>query len=93
MNKSELIAEVQSQAELSKKDATNAVNAVLNIVTDELAEGGKVAISGFGIFETRQRPERVARNPQTGDTLTVPATVVPKFKVGAKLKRVVAGEE
>lgn len=93
MNKSELIVEVAEQAEISKKDATNAVNAVLNIITDELAEGGRVALAGFGIFETRHRPERVARNPQTQETLTVPATVVPKFKVGAKLRRVVAGEE
>lgn len=93
MNKSELIAEVSEQAEISKGQAKDAVNAVLNIITDELAEGGKVALAGFGIFETRERPERVARNPQTQETLTVPATVVPKFKVGAKLRRVVAGEE
>jgi len=90
MNKSELIAAVADETGLSKKDAQNAVNAVLNIIAEELAEGGRVAISGFAIFETRERPERVARNPQTGETLTVPATVVPKVKFGSTLKRLVA---
>lgn len=89
MNKTELVAAVAEKAGLSKKDADAAVAAVVAAVTDALANGEKVQLIGFGTFETRERAEKQARNPRTGETMTVPATKVPAFKAGAALKAAV----
>lgn len=90
MKKTELVAAVASKAELSKKDAEAAVNAVVAAVTEALANGESVQLVGFGTFEVRERSEKVCRNPRTGETMTVAATKVPAFKAGKALKDTVA---
>ncbi|OFI46717.1 DNA-binding protein [Floricoccus tropicus] len=85
-NKQDLVAKVAEKAELTKKDAELAVNAVFSSVSEFLAEGEKVQLIGFGTFETRERAARTGRNPQTGKTLEIAATTVPAFKAGKALK-------
>jgi len=86
MNKQQLVENIMTKTELPKKTAENFVNAFVETVSDALAEGDKVQLIGFGTFETRERGAREARNPQTGETLTVGAKRVPAFKVGKALK-------
>ncbi len=86
MNKTELIAAVAETAEISKKDAEKALNAVVSTITKELEEGGKVQLVGFGTFEVRQREARQGKNPRTGEAIEIAACKVPAFKVGKQLK-------
>lgn len=86
MNKSELITQVSESAELSKKDATKAVDAVFEAISDALQKGDKVQLVGFGNFEVRERSARKGRNPQTGEEIDIPASKVPAFKPGKSLK-------
>ena len=86
MNKTELIAAVAEKAELSKKDAEKAVNALLDTVVEEVAKGEKIQLVGFGTFERRERNEREGCNPQTGAKIPIPASMVPAFKVGKAFK-------
>ncbi|MBP3951352.1 HU family DNA-binding protein [Bacillus suaedae] len=86
MNKTDLINAVSEQAELSKKDASKAVDAVFESITNALVEGGKVQLVGFGSFEVRERSARKGRNPQTGQEIEIPATKNPAFKPGKQLK-------
>ena len=90
MNKTELVAAVAAKAEISKKDAEKAVAAVFGAVEEALVKGEKVQLIGFGTFEVRDRAEKEARNPRTGETIKVAATKVPAFKAGAALKAKVA---
>lgn len=90
MKKTDLIAAVAAKAELSKKDAEAAVNAVVDAVTEALANGDSVQLVGFGTFDVRARSEKQCRNPRTGETMTVAATKVPGFKAGKALKDAVA---
>ena len=89
MNKSELIEEVQARLEVSRKEAADAVEAVVETIKAEVAKGEKVAISGFGIFEKIQRNARTARNPFDGSVVKVKAKAVPKFKPGADFRKFV----
>ena len=89
MNKPELIAAVAEKAEISKKDAEKAVKAFTDVVSEELVNGGKIQLVGFGTFEVSERPAREGRNPRTGETMTIAATKTPKFKVGKALKDMV----
>ena len=89
MNKTELVAAVAAKAELSKKDAEAAVKAVIDSVTEALADGDKVALVGFGTFEVKTRAARTGKNPRTGDAISIPASKVPSFKAGAALKNAV----
>ena len=89
MNKTELIAAVAEKAEISKKDAEKAVKAFTDVVSEELVNGGKIQLVGFGAFEVSERPAREGRNPRTGETMTIAATKTPKFKVGKALKDMV----
>ena len=89
MNKSELIAAVAKEADLTKKDAEAAVNAVTGVITDALKAGDKVQIVGFGTFETRARAARTGKNPRTGETIEIEASKVPAFKAGKALKDLV----
>ena len=89
MNKTELVAAVAEKAEISKKDADKAVAALIETVTEALKAGDKIQLVGFGTFEVRERPARVGRNPQTKETITIPASKVPAFKAGAALKNAV----
>ena len=86
MNKTELIAAVAEKAELSKKDAEKAVNALLDTVVEEVAKVKKSQLVGFGTFERRERKEREGCNPQTGAKIPIPASMVPAFKVGKAFK-------
>ena len=86
MNKTELTAAVAEKTGLSKNAAAAAVQAVTDIITDELKAGGKVQIVGFGTFEVTERAAREGRNPQTGETMTISASKAPKFKAGKALK-------
>ena len=90
MNKAELVAAVAEKTSLSKKDSEKAVNAALDVITAELAAGGKVQLVGFGSFETKKRDARVGRNPRTKEEIKIPASRVPAFKAGKALKDVVA---
>ena len=85
-NKADLIEGVASKTELTKKDATAAVEALFDVVTETLADGERVQVIGFGSFEVRDRAARKGRNPQTGDEIEIPATKVPAFKAGKGLK-------
>ena len=89
MNKTELIAAVAEKAEISKKDAEKAVKAFTDVVSEELVNGGKIQLVGFGTFEVSERPAREGRNPRTGETMTIAATKTPKVKVGKALKDMV----
>jgi DNA-binding protein HU-beta len=90
MNKTELINAVAESTELSKKDATKAVDAVFQSIQDALADGDKVSLIGFGTFEVRDRAARKGRNPQTGEEIDIAASKVPAFKPGKGLKDAVA---
>ncbi len=86
MNKTELIAKVAEKADLSKKDAGKAVDAVFASITEALKKGDKVQIIGFGSYEVRERAARLGRNPQTGKEIKIAASKVPAFKAGKALK-------
>ena len=86
MNKTELVAAVAAKAELSKKDAEAAVNAVFDSVKDALAEGDKVSLIGFGTFAVKTRAARTGLNPRTKETIEIPESKVPAFKAGSALK-------
>ncbi|MDD6660086.1 MAG: HU family DNA-binding protein [Eubacteriales bacterium] len=86
MNKTELVAAVAAKAELSKKDAEAAVNAVFDSVKDALAEGDKVSLIGFGTFAVKTRAARTGLNPRTKETIEIPESKVPSFKAGSALK-------
>ena len=86
MNKTELVASVAEATSLSKKDAENAVSAVIASITQSLTEGEKVQIAGFGTFEVRERSERIGRDPRTSEEIIIPASKTPAFKAGKALK-------
>lgn len=86
MNKTELISEVASKTNMTKKDAEKAINAFFDVVGGALESGEKVQLIGFGSFEVRERQARRGRNPQTGEEIEIPATKVPAFKAGKVLK-------
>ena len=86
MNKTELIEVVAQKADLSKKAADAAVNAVIEAIEDALVAGEKVQLIGFGTFETRERGARTGKNPRTGETVTIAACKAPAFKAGKALK-------
>lgn len=89
MNKTELSAAVAAKADLTRKQAEAAVNAVVEAVGETLTAGGKVQIVGFGTFEVKNRPARKARNPRTGAEIDIAASKAPVFKAGKALKDIV----
>ena len=86
MNKGELIDAVAASADLSKTDATDAVDAVLKQVTSALRNGDQVSLVGFGTFQVKRRAARMGRNPRTGESIQIKASNVPSFKAGKGLK-------
>ena len=90
MNKTELIAAVAAKAGMTKKDAERAVNAAFDSITAALAEGDRVQLSGFGIFEVKTREARTGRNPRTKETIQIPASKAPVFKASSALKATVS---
>ncbi len=87
MTKAEFIDQVADRAGLSKKDASEAVDAVLETIESALKRGSDVVFSGFGKFSVSQRAAREGRNPATGAKIQIAATKVPKFTAGAALKK------
>ena len=90
MNKTELIATAAERCGATKKDAELLINAALDAITAALSNGDKVQLSGFGIFEVKNREARVGRNPHTKEAIEIPATKVPAFKPSKALKDTVA---
>ena len=86
MNKTELVATVAEQADISKKDSEKVLKAFVDVVTEEMKKGEKVQLVGFGTFEVSERAAREGRNPQTGKTMKIEACKAPKFKAGKALK-------
>lgn len=86
MTKAELIAAVAEKTNSSKVSADAAVNAMVDIIVDAIANGDKVTITGFGTFEPKERKERECVNPKTLEKIKVKATVVPAFKAGKSFK-------
>lgn len=86
MNKSNLIVKMAEKSGLNRKQAEAALEAFLGSVTEALKEGDKVQIVGFGTFSVREREEHEARNPSTGEPVTVAASKTPVFKPGKSFK-------
>ena len=86
MNKTELIAAIAAKANLSKKDAEDALKAFTDVVAEELVKGEKIQLVGFGTFEVSERAAREGRNPKSGEVMNIPASKSPKFKAGKALK-------
>lgn len=86
MNKSELVAAVADRADLKRRDAAAAVDAVVDVITEKLGQGEEVSIIGFGTFGVKERAERTGRNPRTRETITIAAGKSPVFKAGKALK-------
>ncbi|MBK9521105.1 MAG: HU family DNA-binding protein [Rhodocyclaceae bacterium] len=93
MNKSELIEQVATAADLSKAAAEKAVAALIATVVKTVSKGDTVALIGFGTFKSSKRAARVGRNPATGKELKIAATTVPRFTAGAAFKAAVAGKK
>ena len=89
MNKNDLVAAVASSTDLSKSDAAKAVDGVVDAVTAALSDGGEVRLVGFGTFSVSHRKATTGRNPRTGESIQIAATIVPKFKSGKALKAAV----
>ena len=86
MNKVDLVSAVAKQAELSKKDAGLAVEAVFDAISEALEKGDKVQLIGFGTFDVSERAAREGRNPRTGETMKIAASKAPRFKAGNAVK-------
>ncbi|WP_338473325.1 HU family DNA-binding protein (plasmid) [Niallia sp. XMNu-256] len=89
MNKTDLVKAVAKRAELTQKDATKAVDALFDTISNTLAQEEKIQLVGFGTFEVRERSARKGRNPQTGEEIEIAASKVPAFKPGKELKEAV----
>jgi len=87
MNKADLVEEVSAETGLTKRASGEAIGAVIDGITDALARGEKVTLVGFGTFRVVSRKARRGRNPQTGQTIQIPARKVPRFKPGKNLRK------
>lgn len=92
MNKTDLINAIAAKSDLTKKDSEKALKAFEEVVTEELVNGGKVQLVGFGTFDVAERAAREGRNPQTGKPMPIPASKAPRFKVGKALRDAVNGK-
>ena len=86
MNKNELVAKMAEKAGLKKTEAEKALKAFTETVAEELKNGEKIQLVGFGTFEVAERAARTGKNPQTGKAIQIPASKAPKFKAGKALK-------
>ena len=91
VTKSEFVDQVSANSGLSKKDAGDAVDAVLQTIEDALKRGSEVTFSGFGKFHVAERSAREGRNPSTGEKIQIAASRVPRFTPGSGLKKSVKG--
>ncbi|RBP67461.1 nucleoid protein Hbs [Alkalibaculum bacchi] len=86
MNKAELVAALTEKTGLAKKDNEKVLNSLIETIIEELQNGEKISLVGFGTFEVRDRAERMGRNPKTMEELLIPASKAPTFKAGKALK-------
>jgi len=86
MNKAELVEEVAGKVGLTKKETNNVVDAITSAITDSLARNERVTLVGFGTFQVMERKARKGVNPQTRETIQIPAKKVPKFRPGKGLR-------
>lgn len=86
MNKKELVQTISNKSGLTQKDVTNVVEYFMETVIEQLAKHENIQLVGFGSFEVVARASRMGRNPKSGETVEIPASVVPKFKPGKVLK-------
>jgi DNA-binding protein HU-beta len=91
LTKQEFVDQLASKADLSRRDAEKAVNAMLDVITDTLRSGGDINFTGFGKFSTSNRAARQGVNPRTGERVQIAASTVPKFSAGSALKSAVKG--
>lgn len=89
MNKGELIAKIADDTGLTQRQVDQVVTAILDTITSEVANGGKITLAGFGTFERRHRKARTGRNPQTGEEIQIAASNVPAFSAGKQFKETV----
>lgn len=89
MNKSELVEALAKKTNATKKVSEESLNALIEVITEELAKGEKIQLVGFGTFEVIKRAARKGKNPQTGEEIKIPASKAPKFKAGKVLKDIV----
>ena len=92
MTKQEFVDQVASKTSMSRREAADAVDAVLDSITETLKNGGEINFTGFGKFSTQHRKERQGVNPRNpSEKVTIPAATVPKFSAGSSLKQAVKG--
>ena len=89
LTKKDLAEKLAEAKDLTKKDATEVVNFLLEEISSTLKDGGNVELAGFGKFEVKERAAREVRNPQTGETIAIAASKVPSFKASKTLKDLV----
>lgn len=89
MTKNQLIEKVAKKSHLTKRASVDAVNAVFDLIKDNLIRGEKTVVTGFGTFLVRSRAARKGRNPQTGETIQIPSKKLPSFTAGKTIKRLV----
>ena len=89
MNKQDLVKKIAVDAELTQRQAALAVDSMMRIIMESVAEGEKVQLMGFGTFERRERQARVGRNPATNEPVEIPPTTAPVFKPGQEFKDMV----
>lgn len=89
MSKDHLVKEIADQTKLTKKEASQALDAILQVIGESLSQGEDISLVGFGAFKVSKREERNGRNPRTGDSITIPATKVVKFSAGKGLKEAI----
>lgn len=92
MNKGEFVEALADRLDISRAQADRALSTMLDIIAERMAAGEKVSFTGFGSFEVSERAERTGRNPQTGASIQIAASRVPKFSAGATLKSAVNGK-
>jgi nucleoid DNA-binding protein len=86
MTKADLARVIAKKHDLTQKEAIRVVDAILDSITNALAQGNKVELRGFGSFHIKRRRSRIARNPKTGDKVEVPPKVIPSFKASKSFK-------
>ena len=91
MNRKELIAALADKTGNTRADADRNVAALIEVISSTLEKGDKITLSGFGIFEVRERAARIGRNPRNGTSLRIRAAKVPAFRAGTTLKATLNG--
>ena len=89
MNKKDLVKVIAEKLEITQKAAGEQLDVILEVITEELANGGEVKLAGFGTFSVAERAAREGRNPATGETIQIAASRTPKFKAATALKAAV----